>query len=163
MASPGWSRNPKPIGASPTITTFRSICYVNKMDRSGANFLRLRGHDPEPLSVQGRYPCRFRSDRRTTLRVWSDLVENEGAGLGIRRQDAGGQVLGGDGRSGGQDCTINRAERPPSLLADVNKIRTEIGRYLPRRQEDEGDGSFSESWHRCRRANIARLFAQRNN
>ncbi len=61
------------------------MCYVNKMDRIGANFRALRGHDQEP-------PGRASAGRAAADRLGRQLQghdrpgRDEGAGLGLGRQ-----------------------------------------------------------------------------
>ena len=35
------------------------ICFINKMDRIGANFFRSRGHDPRPPEGEARHASRL--------------------------------------------------------------------------------------------------------
>jgi len=68
--SPAWSRSRKTNWRLADNYGVPRMCYVNKMDRSGANFLRCvdmikKRLGARPLLVQ------LRSDRKTISRAWS--------------------------------------------------------------------------------------------
>ena len=101
------------------------MCYVNKMDRSGANFTALRGHDQEA-------PRRASAARADPDRLGRQLQghdrpgRDEGAGLGLGRQ--GRQVADvldvTDGPRRQAAASPCRATARSS--SDVAKYRTEL-------------------------------------
>ncbi len=65
MPSPASNPSPRPSGARPTATSVPRICFVNKMDRTGANFERTMqmmvdrlAANPIPIQI----PVGFESD-----------------------------------------------------------------------------------------------------
>ena len=65
-----WSRSPRPFGVRRCVTTCRGICFVNKMDKSGARLQTTGGHvrsSEKPRRQRGSGAA-TRSDWATTSR-----------------------------------------------------------------------------------------------
>ena len=99
------------------------MCYVNKMDRSGANFTALRGHDqeaPRRAPAAGADPDRLGRQLQGHDRPGRD----EGPGLGFGRQ--GRRVAGARRHADIADKLNITVPTDRAILADVQKYRTEL-------------------------------------
>ncbi len=78
---PASSPRPRRCGARPNKYGVPRMCFVNKMDRIGADFFRMRRHDPGPPRRHCRPSSSCRSGPRAEFQGVIDLLEHEGARL----------------------------------------------------------------------------------
>ena len=122
------------------------ICYVNKMDRSGANFLRCvdmikkrLGARPLPVQTADRLGRQFQGHGRPG--------RDEGPGLGLGRQ--GRRMAGPRHHAGpGRQAAASPSPSDREILAEIDKYRTELVDTCLE-QDDDGDGSLPDRRHRA--------------
>ena len=123
------------------------ICYVNKMDRSGANFLRCVDMIKKRLGARP-LPVQIPIGSEDNFKGMIDLVEMKALVWDSDDKDAEWQVL---------EVTPDLADKlhitVPSdrkLLADVEQVPHRAGRHLPRAGR-RGDGGVPHATARCPR------------
>src|SRR6266852_45642 len=99
------------------------ICYVNKMDRSGANFLRCVDMIKKRLGARP-LPVQIPIGSEETLKGMFDLVEMKSLVWDSDDKDAHWQSLGVTPDLADKLHITTPSDR--KLLADVNKFRTEL-------------------------------------
>ena len=133
------------------------FCYVNKMDRSGANFLRCVDMIKKRLGARP-LPVQLPIGSEDNFKGMIDLVEMKALVWDSDDKDSQWQVL---------EVTPDLADKlhitVPSdraMLADVAKYRTRAHRYLPRAGR-RGDGSLPYAQRRAVRAMCCALACAR--
>ena len=104
--SPAWSRNRKPSGAKADKYHVPRICFVNKMDRTGADFHRCVDMMIDRLGTRPRGRCTCRSASEAGFKGMVDLVEDERGGL--------------EGRSSWARSST-KSKSPPSTTKDKSR------------------------------------------
>ena len=80
------SRSPRPSGARPTSTSVPRICFVNKMDRIGADFFHAVEHDPASSSAPRPVPLQLPIGAEDKFRGHDRPRRDEGASSSTTRR-----------------------------------------------------------------------------
>ena len=97
------------------------ICFVNKMDRIGADFFRAVDMIKDRLDADAAPSSSSRSAPRATSRACVDLIEHEGARVGRREQGRG---------------VARSSTSPPTSVDDAETWRHELDRRRCRNYDE---------------------------